>query len=171
MKKNLTLLIIAIMLCFSANLFSQIATPPANGDGTTANPYQIASLENLYWIAEDALNWDKNYIQTANINAAETYTWFDAEGWVSIGNNSTKFTGTYNGQNFTIDSLRINRTASYRGFFGYIENSTIENLSLTNVNILGGQYTGGLVGYSASSNIERVNVTGNVSSSSSYAGG
>lgn len=30
------------------NLFSQTAVPP-KGEGTEDNPYQIGSLENLYW--------------------------------------------------------------------------------------------------------------------------
>ena len=42
-------------------LYAQTATPPSTGDGSESNPYQIASLENLYWIAVDSSNWDEHY--------------------------------------------------------------------------------------------------------------
>lgn len=34
-----------------ADPISPVSTPPAVGDGTAGNPYQIANLENLYWLA------------------------------------------------------------------------------------------------------------------------
>jgi hypothetical protein len=46
MMKSLLLNISLIFL--SVALIAQTATPPATGDGSSSNPYQIATLENLY---------------------------------------------------------------------------------------------------------------------------
>ncbi len=64
------------VLC--STVFSQTATMPAAVNGSEETPYEISSLENLYWISQNADNWDKHYVQTADINAAETVTWYDS---------------------------------------------------------------------------------------------
>ncbi|MCF8266792.1 MAG: T9SS type A sorting domain-containing protein [Ignavibacteriales bacterium] len=137
---------------------------PTIGDGSTGNPYQIASLENLYWItATDAIvtspdqisRWGYNYIQTANINAETTSEWNDNGsgsyyGWSPIGNNSTKFTGSYNGGGYSISGLYINRPETdYIGFFGFINNSSavISNLGLPSVDITGQSLVGAICSY------------------------
>jgi len=62
----------SLFVCFSINLHAQTATAPAFGEGTGGDPYQIETLQNLYWIASNNANWNKHYIQTANIDASET---------------------------------------------------------------------------------------------------
>ena len=62
-----------MMICAVVQSVSaQTAVPPALGNGTSGNPYQISSLENLYWIAADnsvvpnptqASRWSSAYIQ------------------------------------------------------------------------------------------------------------
>lgn len=90
-------------------LSAQTAIAPAAGDGTFLNPYQITSLENLYWIAANSSNWDKYYTQMNDIDAVETFSFFDGKGWKAIGNTNNRFTGKYNGKNHTILNLYINR--------------------------------------------------------------
>jgi len=161
-----------IMLCLSANILAQTAIPPSAGDVSSSNPYQIATLENLYWKADNTANWSKHFVQTANINAVATNTWFSGQGWTPIGNNAKKYTGTYIGKNFTISDLWINRPATqYQVLFGYTNNSTIKNLALSSLGIDGGQYTGGLVGRADNTIVEIINVTGQVSSVNKYIGG
>jgi hypothetical protein len=106
------------------------------GSGSEANPYLIASLANLLWVAENTQHWDKHYLQTEDIDAAETSEWFDGTGWLPIGTSETYFSGLYNGNNKTINNLLINRTTNqYQGLFGYnygiIENLAIENAQIT----------------------------------------
>jgi hypothetical protein len=79
---------------------------PIAGDGSSGNPYQIATLENLYWIAENSSRWSLHYKQTADLDASSTNS---GSGWSPIGNETTKFTGTYDGGGYTINSLYINR--------------------------------------------------------------
>ncbi|MFA6469081.1 MAG: GLUG motif-containing protein [Bacteroidota bacterium] len=143
--------LIAIAINVTAFLFAQTATAPDSGDGTSGNPYHIASLENLYWIAADNSRWNKYYIQTADINAADTYNW-SGGGWTPIGNSTIFFSGTYDGQKHIIDSVYISRTSSsyhIQGLFGYTYGTSfIKNVYLTNVDISGYDYVGGLIGRS-----------------------
>lgn len=59
------------------------------------------------------------------------------------------FKGTFDGNNFTISNLTIDGpTSFYQGMFGYIKYpAVIQNLTLTNCNIDGLQYVGGIVAY------------------------
>ncbi len=61
-----TVLIIALYLQVPVSLMAQTATAPA-GVGTVADPFQIATLNNLYWLSQTSTAWDKNFIQTADI--------------------------------------------------------------------------------------------------------
>ena len=88
--------IFSLLLFISLKSFAQTATPPA-GDGTESNPYEIATLENLYWLSQSDTAWDKHYIQTADIDAAPTSGWDNDSGFTPIGNKNTEFSGTYNG--------------------------------------------------------------------------
>ena len=180
MKKH----IIAFLIGLAGLINAQVATPPSFGDGTESNPYQIATLENLYWIAADTLNFHNHYIQTADIDAAETRNWFVGDhddnpetpdepmGWKPIGNFSeiyfaVIFDGTYDGQGHTIDSLYINHIPvsfeeSMSGLFGWAQNATVRNLGITNCIITGGSNSGILAG-SYNGTIENCYTTGTVS--------
>jgi len=76
------------------------------------------------------------------------------DNWVSIGRlydiisaRSDPFSGTFDGGGHVISNLTINRPGTdYQGLFGYIKGGRVENLGLDNVNILGGNYVGGVAG-------------------------
>ena len=128
-------------------MFAQTETAPAAGDGSEGTPYQIATLDNLYWLSQNSSEWGKYFVQTANINASSTSGWDSGAGFSPIGNLSTYFSGHYDGNNKTISGLFINRSgSSLVGFFGKTSSAVIENLALINVNITGGNLTGALVG-------------------------
>ncbi len=140
------------LLFFPIALIAQTATAPSSGDGSSGDPYQIATLNNLYWITQNSGEWDAYYIQTANIDASSSSSWDSNAGFTPIGNSSTRFTGSYDGDGYTIDSLFINRSTQYIGMFGHIgvdanSATTIQNLGLTNVSITGTDNVGALVGY------------------------
>jgi len=162
----------------SAGLMAQTAIAPAVGDGSQNNPWEIASLENLYWIAagddvvptpDQSTRWASHYIQTTDIDASETSSWFAGEGWSSIGywlnlEDNYPFTGSYNGQEHTIDALYINRPdTDFLGLWGFLDGAYIENLGVTNVDINGNFNIGGLVGEQSWSTISNSYSTGSVS--------
>lgn len=144
------------MLILSTTIFAQNATAPAAGDGSEDNPYQIGTLENLYWITanndvvpqpDQQIRFSSHYIQTANIDAYETSSWFDSQGWLPIATSDRSFTGSYDGAESSIDGLFIDRPElSYVGLFGALSEAEITNLTLNNTHIIGASKVGGLVG-------------------------
>ncbi len=144
---------------------------PNLGSGTEADPYQISTLDQLIFVSENSLYWDKHYIQTTDIDASTTSDLSEGAGFSPIGNSSTKFTGTYDGQDHTISNLYINRPeTSYVGLFGYTIGADISNLGLDNCNIEGDNRVGGLVGNQSYSTISNSYSTGQVAGDN-YVGG
>ncbi len=172
------LLMITLNSAFIVALFSQTAMEPAVGDGSAGNPYQIATWQNLYWISQNSTTWNKYFIQTANIDFADASpaisTWNSNQGWTPVGNTSTKFTGSYNGNYFIIKSLYISRsTAPYNGLFGVVDNGSnyIQNLGVVATNITGRYCNGGLAGQISSGYVTNCFSSGSVYSSENYTGG
>ncbi len=78
------------MMLLSFGLFAQNPPPPNNGNGSpgsgsSGNPYQAATLNNLYWLTQNSADWGKHYIQTANIDATATSGWDGGNGFTPIG--------------------------------------------------------------------------------------
>lgn len=150
-----------------------------NGTGTSQDPYQIASLDNLLWVSTKSSCWDKYFIQTTNIDASATSGWNDNgtdetvfEGFSPIGNSTTNFTGNYDGQGYTISNLLLSRSTQYGvGFFGYTNGAEISNMGIEDGDITGSEYVGGLVGESSTGTISNCYNTGSVLGSSMYIGG
>ena len=87
---------------------------------------------------------DKNYIQMADIDLSG---YSAGEGWEPIGVSGDPFKGRYDGNGFNISGLKIDRPdADCQGLFGEVRDATIKNIGLADVNILGKQYVGGVVG-------------------------
>src|SRR5690606_34902923 len=108
-------------------LQAQTATAPTLGSGTEASPYQVSNINHLYWISQNTSRWSMHYTQTANIDASATSGWDSGAGFTPIGNNSVKFTGSYNGGGRTITGLTINRPSTdYVGLFGSTNAATIQ---------------------------------------------
>ncbi len=137
--------------------------------------YQISSLDDLRWIVENDVHWDKQYKQTADIDASSTSTWDGGAGWTAMGTVAVKFTGSYDGDGHTISNLFINRVeGDDQGLFGYIYNSSITNLALNNVDITARYRVGGLAARPDNSTIENCSSSGtlhSIGTTSSLAGG
>jgi hypothetical protein len=125
-----------------------------SGSGTAINPYLIQSKNNLKTLSENPCLWNQHFKQTANINFTSADfamggAFYNAgDGFSPIGDGSTNFTGSYNGQGFVIDSLKINRPSqSPVGLFGYVNTSdSLQFIRITNCSIIGSSYVGALVG-------------------------
>ncbi len=143
----------------------------AGGTGTAEDPWLIETAEHLNNIRL-VLSWEsKFYKQVANINLGVA-PWNEGEGWEPIvaGNNS--FQGIYDGNGFVIDQLTINRPDSDEcGLFGYIMDSHLKNIQITNASILSNSKTGVLAGSGIWSIIENSSSTGNIFAMGPNAGG
>ncbi len=169
MKRSFLFLLILIT---TIALRCQNSIPPTAGDGSQANPYQIESLENLFWIYCSDEHWDKEFIQTEDIDAGETKNWFVGIGWLAIGvyvgaqsPDNMPFTGSYDGQGYTISNLHLNQPEeNYTGLFGYTENAGIRNVVLTGVSVSAYRCVGAIAGILFSGSVmENCRVSGYVS--------
>ena len=152
LRRMIGLAILLALMLPANRVGAQTATQPS-GSGTVSDPYQIATLNNLYWITQDTSRWGKVYRQSADIDASSTTTWASGKGFPPIGNETRLFSGSYDGQSYKISSLFINKPSTVMvGLFGRTDGATISNVKLENVNIsgdasTGGLYVGGLIGY------------------------
>ncbi len=141
-----------------------IAWFPA-GEGTSGNPYQIATLDNLFILSQEESMWDSDFIQTADIDASATFGWDEGTGFSPIGRdeNGFRFEGTYKGKGHTISGLTINRpTENYIGLFGDTRNASIDSLNLVDLNFIGLNFVGGLVGNISFSDISYIYTSGTI---------
>ena len=117
-----------------------------------------------------ALNGD--YVLTANLSSSDAdYASAGGSDWTPIGTTGAEFTGTFDGDGFTISDLVISTSSDYNGLFGRTAGATIENVGLIDVDVTAGSYTGGLVGYNGgSSSIVNSYATGGVSGTSEVGG-
>ena len=165
-----------ILVMFPANAFAM------DGEGTTADPYIIATAADL-----DEFATKVNAGETtacAVLTADITLTGGD---WTPIGKeNACIYNGTFDGGGHTITGLSVDIQSDntiYAGLFGYIgEGGTIKNVGLEDSKITcssteGSVCAGGVCGYNAGGTIENCYNTGDVSGTgtssygSGYAGG
>lgn len=148
---------LAIIVCI-LGLITSRGLSFSGGSGTEADPYQIATAEDLIKIGS-SLHYnskDLHFVLVADIDLAGyafdkavispdveypkgTYSAFDG----------TWFLGTFDGNGYTIRNLTIQGTHQL-GLFGRVGGfALIKNVMLMNVNVVGfGEAVGGLVGES-----------------------
>jgi len=137
----------------------------ASGVGTEHSPFNITHIEHLWNMR---FNTSANYslLNNLDFNDDSSYLWgshmsenVTGEGWMPIGRNrwalsgeeGGQFMGHFNGNNFTINHLYINRstpgyTGSDIGLFGYCKESEIKNIGVINANVSADQTVGILIG-------------------------
>ena len=142
--------------------------------------YEISNAGQLYWFAHRVNSGDINIkaILTQDITVnngdvagckgTKAENWKE---WTPIGNNSSRYTGTFDGNNKTISGLYFNNAqASYVGLFGYIENSgSVSDVGVINSYINGNEKVGGVCGHNGGTITSCYN-TGTVSGTG-YTGG
>lgn len=123
------------------------------GEGTPENPFRIETPEQLDNVRN---HMDAHFRQVANIDLEE---YLPEEGWNPIGyytslSNNEPFTGSYDGDGYTISNLNIEREQeSYVGLFSYLRFADIHDLVLESVRVRGNDFTGSLAGYVINSDI------------------
>lgn len=154
-------------------------TEPSMGTGSLEDPYQIEVFDHLVWMSENFSALDKHYIQMADIDASPSTDLNDGAGFKPIGtydefNNEIAFSGTYDGNGFSISNLYISRpdTGDFQGFFGSMYNATVTDLTIEDADISGNEFVGILGGYVLSnSTVSGCTVSGNVAGTGSEIGG
>lgn len=76
----------------------------------------------------------------------------DTAQWTAIGTADEPFCGTFDGNGYMVSGLYVSSSDDYVGLFGYTEGAIIKNVGVSGV-ITGGEYVGGVVGYSSLSSV------------------
>ena len=131
----------------------------------TTKTYTVYNADGLLaWNEAAQKDESINCTLTADINLT-------GKEWTPIGDNDNRYTGTFDGGNYTITGLTVNQEGTnYVGLIGFIgSDGTVKNVKLENVNITGSYYVGGVVGYNSGS-VTACTSSGSVSGSY-YVGG
>ena len=172
-----------VLIFFSLQINGQYFS---GGSGSVGDPYIIGNASDLIVLSQldsttaDTL-WTKNYILAGDIDFGKDETLVDWNGdgtadWNSedslgfrpigffdygLQSNTrpgVKFSGNFIGNGKSINGLFINRPGENKiGLFGYVYYGSVKYLKLTNVDITGMDYVGGLVGDNGETNYGTIN--------------
>lgn len=113
--------------------------------------YQVADAFQLFWFA-GLVNGTLTDGTEQNTSASAVLTAdieLSGETWTPIGSESTPYTGTFDGQGYTISGMTIENAESYSGLFGNVT-GTVKNFTVTGSITITGDKTvakvGGAVG-------------------------
>ena len=143
-----------------------------DGDGSKDEVYEISNAGQLYWFAglvNGTLDGVKqntlaNAILTANItvnenlldslqydtegnvsNGSDFITWTPIADW--MGNRTTQYSGTFDGNNKTVSGLYFNGNSTRIGLFGSSEaDGNIKNVGVVDSYFKGNNFVGGVCG-------------------------
>ncbi|MFC1644147.1 GLUG motif-containing protein, partial [Candidatus Omnitrophota bacterium] len=105
-----------------------------------------ATITDAYQLQLMVLDLTADYALANDINVSETSTWNSGAGFDPVGDSTTPFTGTFNGNGYAISEINIDRFQNNVGLFGFTSGATISNVGL-----VGGSVTGGNSGAGANS--------------------
>ena len=161
MKKIVTMLICILLIL---GIFPQaaLAAPGDNwadgltadsgfmfdgGAGTADNPFIISSAQTLAQLAVNVndpmsgTDYSGVYFKLGgDIN-------LDGKDWTPIGKESNTFSGFFDGGGYAVQNMTVNMPDdTYAGLFGYIKNAAISHLGVTDCDVKGLSFVGGLAG-------------------------
>lgn len=152
----------------------------AKGDSDSLNGYMwVEDIEQLQAVND---NPSGQYALRNSIDATATQDWNDQsektdptdvkEGFASIGNDGNPFTGKFDGLDYNIFNLNINRNTGNVGLFGVVGNgAVIRNVTLVGGSITGGSNVGALAGsVQGSAQISNIMNSASVTGSSNVGG-
>jgi hypothetical protein len=142
----------------------------SGGEGTQQSPYLMSTVDDLLRLANE-VNVQRKDTTNIYYKLVNDIDISSVSQWVPIGSTTaTAFKGVFDGGNFEIRNFALTNarltSANAVGFFGYINNATLKNIKLTQVNLNLPRQTGlaALVGYVDSNcRIENCVASGSVS--------
>ena len=193
---TMLLLVMAILMPYEGAWAATNVTTsrPAQGDGSSSNPFQISNAKELAWFRDwvnGTYTVSGSESATTHLNACAKLTAdidlkdfchaadasqnLEELSWVPIGNLVRDYKGTFDGNGKTITNLYINASQTFMGLFGYTYQSTIKNLTFENANVTNTSwYTGILVGYAVNgSTLQNIKIseTCQIKGGGNYTGG
>ena len=191
---TMLLLVMAILMPYEGAWAATNVTTsrPAQGDGSSSNPFQISNAKELAWFREwvnGTYTVSGSESATTHLNACAKLTAdidlkdfcyaadasqnLEELSWVPIGKNIERnYKGTFDGNNKTITNLYINATQKFMGLFGCTDQSTIKNLTFEYANVTNTQdIIGILVGYAGGSTLQNIKISETCQIRGNYTGG
>ena len=124
------------------------------------DPIVICDCTGLQYMQADLT---ADYELGQSIDCSETTTWNSGAGFEPIGDEFTRYTGIFDGAGYVISDLTVDRPGEDNiGLFGYIDGSTITDVGLQNVYLVGNLYVGGITAYNNGGTIENSFTTGTI---------
>ncbi|MCK5000717.1 MAG: PASTA domain-containing protein, partial [Anaerohalosphaera sp.] len=151
-------------------IFISKGHPYAGGSGSESDPYLISTGEHMQAIGIHIDDWDKHFVLTADIDLSE----YVGSLFNIIGNETTPFTGVFDGNGYIIQNLTIDLQIwkDFVGLFGKISgnNAQVKDLGLENVSVYNySEFHGGLAGFNGGT-IINCYVTGRIQGTMSVGG-
>ncbi|MBQ8593184.1 MAG: hypothetical protein IJ467_02685 [Bacteroidaceae bacterium] len=191
MKKLVSILCMCLICSsISAQTYVAASSAYAGGDGSKANPYQIATAAQLAKFADDVNsgdNWSrgKYFVLTADIvvnenllaNPASTLegqkagTLLKPIGTFANYDNYVPFMGVFDGQGHTISGMYQAIYEANEALFRAVENAVVKNVHIRDAYIYGGKYCAGVVSFAVNSTILNCSFEGEVKSWEWYGAG
>ena len=192
---TMLLLVMAILMPYEGAWAATNVTTsrPAQGDGSSSNPFQISNAKELAWFRDwvnGTYTVSGSESATTHLNACAKLTAdidlkdfcyaadasqnLEELSWVPIGKNIERnYKGTFDGNNKTITNLYINATQKFMGLFGCTDQSTIKNLTFEYANVTNTQdIIGILVGYAGNgSTLQNIKISETCQIRGNYTGG
>ncbi len=143
-----------------------------SGSGTglsQGNEYIITTCSQLQEMADDLGAW---YKLGNNIDCSGSASWNGNAGFAPVGDSGSPFHGVFEGADFTITGLTINRpTTDYVGLFGYIGNGGVaQSFRFKDASITGRDYVGAIAGMTLNAELNTIGIYGEVTGRN-YVGG
>jgi hypothetical protein len=156
-KKLLLLLAVSMSMASSAWALDKV------GD-----VYQIGTAQDLrdFATAVNGGEYGASAVLTANID-------LNNGAWTPIGNATNPYTGTFDGKGYAITNFKYTATGDNNGLFGYINNATIKNFSISG-ELTSSYHKNGVVGFiKGTSKVSHIHssLTINVSNFKGHTGG
>lgn len=124
-------------------------TPPQACNNNLTSP--VYNITNCCELQAMSLNLTGDYQIMNDIDCSNTTNWNSGNGFTSIG---AIFTGSLEGNGYTISNLYINKSTTKIGLFSQISGGTIKNFILFNETIdIYNTYSGALAGYVISNSV------------------
>lgn len=112
-------------------------------NGSSDSLYGYMWVEDIEQLQAVNTNLSGQYALRNSIDATATQDWVDSsgngKGFVSIGSKENSFTGKFDGLDYNIFNLNIDRDTGNVGLFGMVGNGAV----IRNVTLVGGSITGG----------------------------
>ncbi len=163
-KRLLSLALVLLMLASMMPTAFAEEAPSWYGDGS-ATEFTISTVAQLKEFA--ALVNGGNAFSKKTVKLGANLD-LNNEEWTPIGKSDAAFSGTFDGQGYTISNLKVaagvtNKTEdTYKGLFGYTTGGEIKNFTLNNANVTGGIGVGAVSGCPYTSKYTDIKVTGDI---------